>query len=104
MQDFARPAMSGSVVLVTGSIHTVLKPAILGRHLAIEPDGHGGLAPKLDGAGIRAELDRDALAKLEQAPNRRLVHRLRRPAGPGPGQERRGLRPRGDPERGPAGC
>ncbi|MEZ0113685.1 vancomycin resistance protein YoaR [Catenulispora sp. EB89] len=68
MQDFARPAMSGSVVLVTGSVHTVLKPAILGRHLAIEPDGHGGLTPKLDGAGIRAELDHDALAKLEQAP------------------------------------
>ncbi|MEY9855391.1 vancomycin resistance protein YoaR [Catenulispora sp. GAS73] len=68
MQDFARPAMSGSVALITGSIHTVLKPAILGHHLAIEPDGHGGLAPKLDGAGIRAELDHDALAKLEQAP------------------------------------
>ncbi|WP_194912114.1 VanW family protein [Catenulispora rubra] len=68
MQDFARPAMSGSVVLITGSVHTVLKPAILGRHLAIEPDGHGGLTPKLDGVGIRAELDHDALAKLEQAP------------------------------------
>lgn len=68
MQDFARPAMSGSVTLITGSVKTVLKPAILGRHLAIEPDGHGGLAPKLDGAGIRAELDHDALAKLEQLP------------------------------------
>ncbi|ACU69693.1 VanW family protein [Catenulispora acidiphila DSM 44928] len=68
MQDFARPAMSAPVALVTGSVRTVLKPAILGRHLAIEPDGHGGLAPKLDGAGIRAELDHDALAKLEQPP------------------------------------
>ncbi|MEY9906442.1 vancomycin resistance protein YoaR [Catenulispora sp. MAP12-49] len=68
MQDFARPAMSGSVTLITGSMRTVLKPAILGRHLAIEPDGHGGLAPKLDGAGIRAELDHEALAKLEQPP------------------------------------
>ena len=66
MQDFARPAMSGSVTLITGSVKTVLKPAILGRHLAIEPDGHGGLAPKLDGAGIRTELDHDALAKLER--------------------------------------
>jgi vancomycin resistance protein YoaR len=68
MQDFARPAMSGSVTLITGSVKTVLKPAILGRHLAIEPDGHGGLAPKLDGSGIRGELDHDALAKLEQLP------------------------------------
>ena len=68
MQDFARPAMSGSVTLITGSVKTVLKPTILGRHLAIEPDGHGGLAPKLDGAGIRTELDHDALAKLEQPP------------------------------------
>ena len=66
MQDFARPAMSGPVTLNTGSVRTVLKPAILGRHLAIEPDGHGALVPKLDGAGIRAELDHDALAKLEQ--------------------------------------
>jgi vancomycin resistance protein YoaR len=66
MQDFARPAMSGSVVLITGSIKTVLKPAILGRHLAVEPDGHGALVPKLDGAGLRTELDHDALAKLEQ--------------------------------------
>ncbi|MBS2553873.1 VanW family protein, partial [Catenulispora sp. NL8] len=68
MQDFARPAMAGSVTLITGSVHTVLKPAILGRHLAIEPDGHGALVPKLDGAGIRSELDHEALAKLEQPP------------------------------------
>jgi len=68
IQDLARPAMSGPVVLVTGSVRTTLKPAVLGRHLAIVPDGRGGLVPKLDGAGLRAEIDHDALAKLEQPP------------------------------------
>jgi vancomycin resistance protein YoaR len=65
MQDFARPAMSGPVTLVTGGVKTVLKPAVVGKYLAIVPDGHGGLVPKLDGAGLRTEVDQAALAKLE---------------------------------------
>ncbi|NUR58621.1 MAG: hypothetical protein HOV87_08020, partial [Catenulispora sp.] len=68
MQDLARPAMSGPVTLVTGSVKTVFKPAVLGRYLAIVPDGRGGLTPRLDGVGIRGEIDHDALAKLEQPP------------------------------------
>jgi vancomycin resistance protein YoaR len=47
-------------------VRTVLRPAILGRYLAIVPDGRGGLEAKLDGVGVRSEVDHDALAKLEQ--------------------------------------
>ncbi len=68
MQDFARPAMSAPITLVTGNIRTVLKPAVLGRHLVIAPDGHGALVPKLDAAGVRGEIDHGALARLEQPP------------------------------------
>ena len=53
---------------MTGGVKTVFKPALLGRYLAIVPDGHGGLVPRLDGAGMRGEIDHDALAKLEQPP------------------------------------
>ncbi|MFD0638571.1 VanW family protein [Catenulispora yoronensis] len=66
MQDLARPAMAAPVTLVTGSVKTVFKPPMLGRFLAIVPDGRGGLTPKLDGQGLRGEIDHDALAKLEQ--------------------------------------
>ena len=66
MQDVARPAMSAPVVLVTGSVRTTLKPPVLGKYLAIVPDGHGALVPRIDGAGVRTEIDQAALAKLEQ--------------------------------------
>jgi vancomycin resistance protein YoaR len=67
MQDLARPAMSGPLTVVTGTIKTTLKPPVLGEYLAIVPDGHGGLVPRLDGAGVRTEIDQTALAKLEQS-------------------------------------
>ena len=43
----------------------MLKPAVLGKYLALVPDGHGALVPRLDGAGLRSEIDQHALARAE---------------------------------------
>ena len=66
MQDVARPAMSAPITLVTGSIKTIVKPTVLAKYLAIVPDGAGGLVPKVDGVGLRAEIDKAALTRLER--------------------------------------
>ncbi|MFF1496512.1 VanW family protein [Streptomyces sp. NPDC058304] len=55
LKEFAEPAMSGPITLTVAAKTVTLTPAVLGRHLAVEPDAHGRLVPKLDSKGLLAD-------------------------------------------------
>ncbi|MEU5977696.1 VanW family protein [Streptomyces sp. NPDC047315] len=52
MNEFARPAMSGSVTLTTASGRITISPSTLGKHLTMAPGKDDRLAPKLNGAAL----------------------------------------------------
>ncbi|MET9960380.1 VanW family protein [Streptomyces sp. NPDC006326] len=55
LKEFGEPAMSGPVGLTLGGRRITLSPAVLGRHLEVEPDDHGRLVPRLDSKGLLAD-------------------------------------------------
>lgn len=55
LKEFAEPAMSGPVTLGVAGNRVTLTPAVLGRHLAVEPDAHGRLVPELDSKALLAD-------------------------------------------------
>ncbi|MFD5506675.1 VanW family protein [Streptomyces sp. NPDC127051] len=55
LKEFAQPAMSGPVTLKVAGKTVTLTPAVLGKHLSVEPDAQGRLVPKLDTKGLLAE-------------------------------------------------
>ncbi|MEV0410648.1 VanW family protein [Streptomyces sp. NPDC050448] len=55
LKEFAEPAMSGPVTLTVAGNPVTLTPAVLGRHLAVEPDAHGRLVPELDSKALLAD-------------------------------------------------
>ncbi|MFE5539571.1 VanW family protein [Streptomyces sp. NPDC056492] len=55
LKEFAEPAMSGPVTLSVAGKTVTLTPAVLGKHLSVEPDAQGRLVPKLDAKGLLAE-------------------------------------------------
>ncbi|MER7461479.1 VanW family protein [Streptomyces sp. NPDC097981] len=55
LKEFAEPAMSGPVSLTVAGNPVTLTPAVLGRHLAVEPDAHGRLVPELDSKALLAD-------------------------------------------------
>ncbi|MCJ1676954.1 VanW family protein [Streptomyces sp. APSN-46.1] len=61
LKEFAEPAMSGPVTLTVAGKPLTLSPALLGKHLALEDDGHGRLVPRLDSQGL---LDEPVVARL----------------------------------------
>lgn len=68
LREFARPATSGPVTLVTAAGARASVPAALVTPaLSMRPDGHGRLVPHLDPAALRRSLG-DRLHPLEPAP------------------------------------
>jgi len=60
MEEFAEPAMSGPVELRVGESKVAIQPALIGRHLSMQPDGQpdgsARLQPKLDAKGLAASV------------------------------------------------
>lgn len=52
MREFAAPAMSAPVTLITGGRRIEISPATVGQHLAMKPDKTNRLTPRLDGEGL----------------------------------------------------
>ncbi|GHE25686.1 hypothetical protein CP980_05735 [Streptomyces vinaceus] len=55
LKEFAEPAMSGPVTLSVAGKTVTLTPAVLGKHLSVEPDAQGRLVPRLDAKALMAE-------------------------------------------------
>ncbi|MFI7338212.1 VanW family protein [Streptomyces sp. NPDC050085] len=55
LKNVARPAMSGPVTLTADGKRITVEPALLGRHLTLQPGKDGELAPRLDAKGLRAD-------------------------------------------------
>ncbi|MET9888172.1 VanW family protein [Streptomyces sp. NPDC006430] len=55
LKEFAEPAMSAPVTLTLAGRPLTLTPAVLGKHLGVEADGHGRLVPELDSKGLLAD-------------------------------------------------
>lgn len=67
LEQYARPAVSAPITLVTGTVNTQLTPTQIGDALTISPDAGGRMVPHVDGTRLRGYLGTAALAQ-EQAP------------------------------------
>jgi vancomycin resistance protein YoaR len=56
MREFAQPAMSGPVSLRVGDKKIALQPALIGKHVKMQPDDNAQLQPKLDAEGLATAL------------------------------------------------
>ncbi|GAA1895512.1 VanW family protein [Streptomyces sodiiphilus] len=55
LNEFARPAVSGPVVLTANGKEIFIAPEIFGDHLTMTPDDEGRLVPELDGEGLAGD-------------------------------------------------
>ena len=70
VQEVARPAVSAPVALTvrgTATTTVAVAPRDIGRALGFEPDGQGGLQPRLDGSRLHATIADDIAAVEEPA-------------------------------------
>jgi vancomycin resistance protein YoaR len=69
LEQYARPAVSAPITLVTGSVKTELTPTQIGDALTISPDNSGRMVPHVDGTRLRGYLPASALAQEQAATN-----------------------------------
>ncbi|WP_406191366.1 VanW family protein [Streptomyces sp. NBC_01017] len=75
MKEFATPAMSAPVTLVTGSRKVEISPATLSKHLTMKPDSAHRLKPQLDSKGLLA--DPTTASSFAQATDKAVNAQLR---------------------------
>ena len=69
LEQYARPAVSAPITIVTGDVSTVLTPEQIGAALTIAPNQSGTMVPTLDGALLHADLNPAALAAEQPGVN-----------------------------------